>query len=451
MLEAVSIFGDGDKIALPPSVLETLSQSLMDETSTVEQQQQPWIFRIGILNPNYTFPASSILQSMSLSPDDEEDEEGYEDNDIDNDDDDDSHSNAAYLDELRHKYLAYTHGTVVEFTQDEGCVGLPIAIASRLLHQAAGFIPATRTVDRASVADVAQTMEHSENMVMSDDNEDDTVQTPGHLAWGAFDIPAVPIEITRVQLSRGRRARLRPTEDAVRDGFYNLKDVKLVLEQSLVRTRATLTVEDVISTWNRGTRFDLTVQSVTPAAFHAISCINTDIEIDFESLNSEQPSHPKNEPSHPKNETLGAFSSVNDVPHGKTTGRRLDDSETELSPGEAHIDLPLPLVSLPPEPPIDQRDGVVAIQIRGEHGVRGYRRFLLESTTVSDLFAFAQTLVSAAATNISLCDSNPQNAGHFQLVTRFPRRVLTSNDSSWTLLEVGISEGQELFLLEPLN
>jgi hypothetical protein len=42
-------------------------------------------------------------------------------------------STEAYLDELQHKYLAYTHCTVVEFTPEEGNVGLPEAIAKALL------------------------------------------------------------------------------------------------------------------------------------------------------------------------------------------------------------------------------------------------------------------------------------------------------------------------------
>jgi hypothetical protein len=48
-------------------------------------------------------------------------------------DDKDKLKREAYLDELCCKYLAFTHCTVVEFTQEEGRVGLPQAISTALL------------------------------------------------------------------------------------------------------------------------------------------------------------------------------------------------------------------------------------------------------------------------------------------------------------------------------
>merc|ERR1719343_963436 len=84
-----------------------------------------------------------------------------------------------------------------------------------------------------------------------------------------------------VQLPKGTGCTLEPTPAAIRNNFYGLKDVKLVLEQSLVRTRATLSKGDTVSTWHRGKKYDLTVSKVLPSRFRAITCINTDIEVEF--------------------------------------------------------------------------------------------------------------------------------------------------------------------------
>merc|ERR1719343_1048543 len=50
---ATSIHGDGDKIALPPSVLASLN-----ETGMLEDARGPLTFRIGVVDPEYKFPAS---------------------------------------------------------------------------------------------------------------------------------------------------------------------------------------------------------------------------------------------------------------------------------------------------------------------------------------------------------------------------------------------------------
>merc|ERR1719223_2576809 len=55
LLSPTSIYGEGDKIALPPSVLETLTQSAMSSSLDQSSAGSPWTFRIGILNPDYQF------------------------------------------------------------------------------------------------------------------------------------------------------------------------------------------------------------------------------------------------------------------------------------------------------------------------------------------------------------------------------------------------------------
>jgi Ubiquitin fusion degradation protein UFD1 len=420
MLQATSIHGDGDKIALPPSVLDTLSQSLMEsmDSDTIntqnQQEQQPWTFRVGLLNPQYSFPASPLLQNLPRGEGEEDDDE---------DDHDGAGRASAYLDELQHKYLSYTHATVVEFTQDEGYVGLPHTIAEVLLRErdGAGRVDTFRTMDKA----VAQSLDDDAMNV----EEHDNTNTPGHLAWGAFDLPTPLVEITRVRLPKGRACTLQPTTAAIQAGFYNLKDVKLVLEQSLIRTRATLSVGDVVSTWHRGTQFDLTVTNVTPATYHAVSCINTDIEIDFEAPDE-------------SNGTIGqttgqdVASIAQPIPNAVPVGRRLNDpplaqpSDTTTASSTmptAPLGKATPL-SLLPEPPVEQADGVVAVQVRGAGvAARNQRRFDVAIATVN---------------------ATDGSTGSFQLVTRFPRRVLTLNEAAQTLAEAGVSAGQELFLIE---
>lgn len=445
LLKATSIYGEGDKIALPPSVLEILTQSLISQTDHNEasQQQQPWTFRIGILNPEYSFPASSVLQNLPLSM---EDGDGSLEFDDDDDYDDDNLQNtAAYLDELSHKYLAYTHGTVVEFTQDEGYVGLPEPIAQALLRQATTAIPVTRTKDKAAA--VATNGNDDGDILMRtdgmDDNDNDGEKTPGHLAWGAFDIPDVDIEISLVRLPKGRTAQLRPTTDAIAHGFYELNNVKLVLEQSLIRTRATLSVGDMIHTWHRGIKFDLTVTAVSPLSYRSVSCINTDIEIDFEA--------PATTATTKRNDSSNSKETGHVLSAPMQSGRRLMDESPPLLRPLAEHSPPTPTDLLLPEPPLEQHEGVVTVLIRAANGARGQRRFDIATATIQDLFAFATSLLMVASHE----NDDAVIDGSFQLVTRFPRRVwnVTSDGAVSkldTLEQAGIAAGQELFLVEKL-
>ena len=44
------------------------------------------------------------------------------------------------------------------------------------------------------------------------------------------------LEISLLKLPKGTGCTLVPSKEAIQSGFYDLKDVKLVLEQSLIRT-----------------------------------------------------------------------------------------------------------------------------------------------------------------------------------------------------------------------
>ena len=70
-------------------------------------------------------------------------------------------------------------------------------------------------------------------------------------------------------------------QEAIQQGFYGLKDMKVVLEQSLVQTRAVLSVNDIVHTWHRGVQYNVRVSHVEPEDYGAVVCINTDITVDF--------------------------------------------------------------------------------------------------------------------------------------------------------------------------
>mmetsp|Transcript_1089 Transcript_1089/g.1826 ORF Transcript_1089/g.1826 Transcript_1089/m.1826 type:complete len:695 (-) Transcript_1089:1574-3658(-) len=570
-LRPVSIHGDGDKLSLPPSVLASLAEAgLVGGTTGAPgsngqqgQQQQPLAFRVGILNKNYVFPSSDALRRvMERAPigrstdggedfEDDDDDDDYDSDDSDimmeddnngGDGDDNGGTNGtnnsskkkknvkkkrrygsqdtrAYLEEMSHHYVTYTHATVVEFTMDEGQVGLPLSVASALLGDtasgrggsgsrsdddygnagaqggsspaggkgdggkgaSAAAIPRKRTVDPASTTttsasltpaddtdedDADNNMETASSDAGGQDSNiinpsamqvDDETKTPGHLAWGAFDVPDTDVEVTLIKLPKGRGCTLVPTLDAVRNGFYNLKDVKLVLEQSLIRTRATLSVNDVVHAWHRGVKFDLIVRDVTPSDFGAVSCINTDIEVDLASPdglddNAEADDSSKamdNSGAKLKKDTTSTSStaSSSSSSFAPGTGYKLSDGPPKTSKPEVAADTSTtaaaaPVLDLLPEPPVEQKDNVCVIQIRGD-GATGRRRFDITKTTIKDLFAFAAVS----------CNMNDVEGKSFRLVTRFPRRVFSIEEDAvgggdQSLADAGIGQGQELFLVE---
>ena len=221
-----SIFGDGDKIALPPSILETMTSSSNDmDPWGSNSQGRPIAFRIGIKNQAYKFPASDKMKSLVESFKEEiissekknalthensssifdvsnsngrttSQDDVMEDSD---DETDDTQIIEAYLDELSYRYLSYTHSTVVEFTQEEDCVGLPEPIARALLqpnsHSLVGArlltgnkidIPVKRTVD-PSVSTNAKEINDDGNMEVdntNNKNEEDTDDNGGEKTPG---------------------------------------------------------------------------------------------------------------------------------------------------------------------------------------------------------------------------------------------------------------------------
>jgi Ubiquitin fusion degradation protein UFD1 len=437
-----SIHGNGDKLALPPSALEHL-------TSSAAESASPWTFRVGILNPDYSFPASPLVQSMTPPPlEGSLEDDGDDDIDEDSDDDDDETSrnarSAAYLDELSHKYLAYTHGTVVEFTQDEGQVGLPRTISSALIAQIKNKTAPVRVKRTVDPAFTSTTINNNDNPMEMDvdrdadqSNEADEERTAGHLAWGAFDIPDMPVEVSLVELPKGRACTLAPTPQAVANGFYSLADVKLVLEQSLVRTRATLTVGDLVHTWNRGVQYDLHVTAVVPGTYNAVVCINTDIEVDFAPVPS---TGPATEVQSSAARSGGGRTLMDSEPHPAAAAALSSPSSPGTSPNRKGA------ASLRPEPPAGQVEGVCVIQVRLDQ-LSAKRRFDVREARVADLYDFAASAL--------LSSPDDGEVPRFRLVTRYPRRVLepassAGSDEDRILADVGIKSGQELVIVERL-
>jgi len=354
-----------------------------------------------------------------------------------------------FLDELSYKYLSYTHCTVVEFTQEEGHIGLPQSIAQALLKNDEN-IAVTKTVDPASTSHSSlKDLEKSINVSLDDEMEDvealkqppsqisidysEEDKTPGHLAWGAFEVPDLKVEIVLVKLPKGKSCTLIPTIEAVQNGFHQLKDIKAVLEQSLIRTKATLSLNDNVHCWHRGKKFDMTVSSLTPNTYNAVSCINTDIEVHIGSadIDKESDKHEENGENPSKIQTA-----VDANGAGRVLGRSLGSNNNDSKENNGMISSILPFdtlkSNLPQKPSPHEKENVCLIQIRGD-GKAGKRRFDVQKSTVNDLYVFAASVMD-------------DQIKCFRLVTRFPRRVIELEDS--TLKDAGINQGQEMFMIE---
>lgn len=271
----------------------------------------------------------------------------------------------------------------------------------------------------------------------------DDDQTPGHLAWGEFSVPDIDVEVTLLTLPKGKSCTFVPTLDSLKNGFNSLKDVKAVLEQSLVRTRATISLGDTVHCWHRGVKFDLNVSSVTPPDFAAISCVNTDIEVDigtpkFENKednkgikkNNEQDGRNLGNSAQSKETTgniLGRGLEGKRV-HNKSAAASLADAGNSALKNTCAIPVP---VQLPLEPVLND-ENVAIIQIRGP-SKSAKRRFDLDSR-MGDVFSFAAFV---------------NNMNDFHLVTRFPRKVYIFEEmKELTLRELGFLEGQNMLMVE---
>ena len=501
----VSIHGNGDKITLPPSLLERLLQQQEQAGVGYGNESQPWTFRIGIRNPlSLINPISNELQSHvqenfrkddSIDAADEEEEEEEDEEEEEEEDameiegdptktrnrhwrkkeflNDMSH----YMNELQHhQYISYTHGTVIEFTQEEGYIGIPKAIADSLLllsTTATTTIPRT-DIERTRTVDPAAASTTAVSILQEKTNEDETVativhddvdeeKTPGHVAYNAFDIPAVPIEIVLLQLPKGTGMTLRPItrSDDTTKSFYLLQQdqVKYALEQSIQRTRATITLYDTLTTWYRGNEYQFLVTKLTVASSHsntnvydAISCINTDIEIDFEPINMDD-DKVDDGTTNAVNTTTKAVgrrlmdepittATTTTIPHRPTT------TNSNFHPPSSANDVAT--ISLPPEPSTEEKQNIITIQFRYSSHNRPtsstttQRRFNITTTTIRDLFYFVQHQQRQSTDTATFGTHTSQQ----QLVRRYPRRIFTNNDDNVILQDAGFQSGNELLIVE---
>jgi Ubiquitin fusion-degradation protein len=448
---ATSIHGLGDKITLPPSILSTLSER--DLMTASQERGQPLFFRLGIKRPNYNFPQGKkmmdLMEEYGKSLEDQELISSREDEELDHEDgmsvedSTDDHWLEAYLEELSLEYISYTYATVIEFSQDEGYIGLPFSVANSLLQsKGEGLVESHLTLDPAlgscsqshdATHDSENDIDHKEmvkdnSIVETRDSDGVTLEdkTPGHPAYGLFPVPVPSIEITLLtHLPLGEKCTLQPKLEAVQNGFYNLKNVKLALEQSLSRTRGLLNVGDMMHCWFRGKKFDLVVQQVSPSHFGAISCVNCDIEVDIAPP-----------PSPPMQDTSGSDGDDPELHRTVSGGYKLMPDEKDDTTSHSNASLLDRHITLPPEPSKDQDESIFIIQVRGI-GKAARRRFDA-SCTMRNVFDFA---ISAQLTG--------SEAIPFKLVTRFPRRVfhIGSPDEETLLADLGLAK-QEMFIVE---
>ena len=206
-----------------------------------------------------------------------------------------------------------------------------------------------------------------------------------------------------------------------------------------MRTRATLSKGDVIRTWRRGVSFDLIVSSLSPAQFGAVSCINTNLNVDI--------GPPEGETGKAENDNTTNQSEAKKT-EPKTLGRLLSEPTSQTTrlkestmPQQSKNNA---FEQLPPEPAQSVKEGICNVQIRGRtpsgNSASGRRRFDIRSATIGQLFAFASYICEGAV--------------DFRLVTRFPRKVFAIGDEvgcfspNMTLEDVGIGQGQEMFMVE---
>ena len=170
----------------------------------------------------------------------------------------------------------------------------------------------------------------------------------------------------------------------------------------------------------------------------AVSCINTNLNVDFASL----------ENGDTKDEPL-AEDNVKPEPVesrilGSGNGRLLSEpaQPQESKSNETTSSSKSQVLELPPQPANDIKEGVCTIQILGRtssgNTVTGRRRFACTTSTLAHLFSFAS----------HVCDGVDPTM--FRLVTRFPRRELqlTKMNEDKTLESLDIRQGQESFIVE---
>lgn len=215
-LLAVVADGEGDKLLLPPSALESLSRQ--DAVS-----MGPMLFEL-----TWTKPATRAgEQSESVS--------------------------------------RTTHAGVLEFVADEGTVGLPRKVVLSLLGATAQQVPVGKTVEKKDPLHHRQADRPATDQGGSGSDADGGGGGggggEGGDQQGAAVRPAVEglghVVVRYVRLAKATFARVVP--ETV--GLSQVSELRAMLEHNM-RNHATLTVGDHLSVWRRGKEFSLKVRVI---------------------------------------------------------------------------------------------------------------------------------------------------------------------------------------------
>ncbi|CAM9685583.1 unnamed protein product [Ectocarpus sp. 6 AP-2014] len=419
-LLAVTADGEGDKILLPPSALESLSRQ--DAVGL-----GPMLFEL-------TCTTSGAAPTAQQQPE-----------------------KAPALQGGTITTTRTTHAGVLEFVADEGTIGLPRKVVLSLLGAAAHQVP-SRTSD--------------ENISANDDPENAKAERP--VVEGLENVV-----VRYVRLAKATFARVVP--ETV--GLSQVSELRAMLEHNM-RNHATLTVGDHLSVWRRGKEFSLKVVELRPEPQVTVIDTDMEIELDLPEKAREQlqekgaQDRAKTLRAHMGAATISSrgsspTQSLSPPPSGggyvvggkgssvaaggrdtSPTGLSpMDDSEsdddsdldsddersTPGGPKKRAFDLEKHRLAkfqqLPEEPPRDE-EGVFTCQLRTTEG-KFTRRF-----------RFADAL----GVLLDFCEAQGGVPGQYRLVMPFPRRVLTRDDASagTTLQEAGLTSKQESVILERL-
>jgi len=489
-LKAVSVWGDGDRITLPVSLLSELTEREL--LTSGGGKQQPLSFRIGILNAELQSSLSHQPKSILFTPDlvraseaaiptlskEDDNDSGYKNTKMDTDENEgDKTDSSLYLHELNHRYRSYTYGTVLEFTAEEGCIGIPATIAKTLLQQRidGAKLDSTFTRDpaQASLAKQQQKKDSNELIDMatepSSSSNNETERIPGHIAYEAFPIPCLPLTIQLATPPRGTACILRPLSP---NTFHRIPNVKISLEQSIIQTRATLNVGQEIDCWYRGHCEKLLVDKVTPEDFRVVGCVDTDITVEFSSSNLSEDQGKENvvdvdeDAKQDQTKSSGGYTlggkgrtlqneSINNAP--KSIGSSDAMKNISKIPPQQHqtTDISPPLTISEPSAPSGT---TCRILIRGQYSSM-QRLFNIKTTTKSQLFHYISlqgALYTSKDEHQKQDDEQKRLTRKFQLVTRYPRTVMALDEkddstNQQLLISCGVKGGinaQMMYIME---
>lgn len=192
--------GEGDKVLLPPSALEALSQQ--DAVG-----MGPMLFELTCTTPDQ---AGETTTSVCRT----------------------------------------THAGVLEFVADEGTIGLPRKVVLSLLGAAAQQVPFHSSTDKEQQL-ARERRDEVHGGTTTNETEEKTSRPP------VDGLNSVTVRYVR--LAKAKFARVVP--ETV--GLSQVSELRAMLEHNM-RNHATLTVGDRLSVWRRGKEFSMKVRASFP-------------------------------------------------------------------------------------------------------------------------------------------------------------------------------------------